>query len=127
MVKFRTVKEEDRAEIDAWIASDPGHVGKMTADFFIRIPLTSIACVLEDDKGPAMYVRFDDEGRSTRAHIQFAPDRRRIVRALEEGYPAVAQTMKARGFHAIIFDSCSPALMKWMAGFGFTFEGRAAL
>jgi len=115
MAKFRPVSEADRDEVSRWIEADPGHAGKMTADFFLNPGKFHSLFAVSDEDGTVMFIRLEAEGnRRMRAHIQFGPDRKRIIRTFREGWPQVAEDAKARGFYNIIFDSCSGALVKWM-------------
>lgn len=110
MANFRAVSEQDRPEIQAWIDADPGHAGKMTADFFLTPGRFHSLYAIEDEEGPVMHVRSEAEAQKTRMHIQFGPDRKRIVKAFREAYPIVAADVRKRGFLGIVFETSSPAL-----------------
>jgi hypothetical protein len=115
MAKFRAVKEEDRSEIETWIAADPGHAGKMTADFFLEAGKTHSLYAVGDEEGTAMYIRCELSGPyRMRAHIQFGPDKKRIMKCFRDGWPLVMDDAKKRGFKSVLFDSTSPTLVKWM-------------
>lgn len=129
MAKFRPVKETDRSEIQAWIDADPGHAGRMTADFFIVPGKFHSLYAVGDEDGTVMYIRQESDGPlRCRAHIQFGPDKRRIMNVFREGFPLVMEDAKKRGFVSLVFDSTSPALVKWMmCEFGFSAECMAVL
>jgi len=128
MAKFRPVSEADRDEVSRWIEADPGHAGKMTADFFLHSGQFHSLFAANDDDGTVMYLRCEAEGKKMRVHIQFGPDRKRIMRVFREGFPQVCEDAKVRGFLSIVFDSSSPALVKWMLiEFHFTAELECSL
>lgn len=127
MCKFRAVSEADRQEIDAWIAADPGHAGKMTADFFLTPGQRSLYAI-EDDKGTVGYICQEAEAHKVRMHLQFCPDKRRVLRTFQEAYKVIVSDAKSRGFDGIVFASESPALVKFMMNeFGFSAECKAVL
>ena len=115
MAKFRPVTLEDWPEVQAWIDADPGHAGKMDAGFFLTPGRCYSLYAVGDELGTVMYIRQENSGPyRMRAHIQFGPDRKRVMRAFREGFPLVADDARKRGFRSILFDSSSPALVKWM-------------
>ena len=120
MAKFRSVSEADRPEEEAWIAADDSHRGQMTADKFLVPGSTYALYAVGDEQGTVMYVKQQAEGSKTRMHIQFGPDRRRVMNVMREGFPVVASDAKGRGFTGVVFYSYSPALVKFaMKEFGF--------
>lgn len=122
------MSETDRPEVDAWIAADPGHAGKMTADFFLTPGRFHSLYAVCDEDGTCMYIRQEAFGSKTRAHIQFGTDRKRIMNTFREGFPQIVSDAKSRGFTGISFDSASPALIKWMVSeFHFRAELELAL
>ena len=122
MIKFRETKPEDMLMILDWIAQDKPHQSIPGAFFTERGPGVSTFAV-DDDKGTVMFVRAETQGECMRMHIQFPPDRRRrVARALEEGYPRVANDAKMRGFKKIQFDSNSIALIRFLLRFRFRVE-----
>lgn len=126
-VIFRSVDERDRREIEDWIAADPGHTGQVQPDFFLNGNGVASVYGVGDEEATVMYVRQERDGIDTRMHIQFGPDKKRIIRVFSEAFPQVAADAKRRGFRSIVFDSCSPALVRWMADFGFKADCRKAL
>lgn len=113
MVKFRAVTESDRPQIEEWIESDASHRGQMTADKFLVQGSTHALYAIGDEQGTVMYVRQEAEGSKTRMHVQFGPDRRRIMSTLLEAFPMVSKDAKNRGFTGVVFYSHSPALVKF--------------
>lgn len=128
MAKFRAVKESDKEELDTWIAADPGHAGRVTSEFFLTPGKYHSLCAVEDEQGTVMYLRLEGEMDNMRAHIQFCSNRKRIMKTFREGFPFVMADARARGFKAVVFDSCSPALVRWMIfEFHFLAEMKAVL
>jgi hypothetical protein len=128
MAKFRAVKEADRSEIETWIEADPGHAGRMTADFFLIPGKDHSLYAVGDEEGTVMYIRCNSEASKMRAHIQFGPDKKRIKEVFRSGWPVVMDDARQRGFKSIVFDSCSPTLVKWMLmEFHFSAECTAVL
>jgi len=128
MIQFREMKEEDRPTIDNWIEKDPGHQGKMTADFFLKPKENWGVFVIVDDDQPIMFVAQEPDGLNLRLHVQFPPDNlKSVVKGLIQAYPVVEANIKSRGFKAVAFESESRALLKFMRRFGFKQEMRAQL
>lgn len=100
----------------------------MTADFFL-LPGTHSLYAIEDEEGTVMYVRQEPEAEAKcRMYIQFGPDVKRMMKVFREAFPVVLNDAKLRGFKAFVFDSHSPALVRWlMMEFCFTAECEAAL
>lgn len=114
MVKFRPVSESDRSEIETWIVLDDHHRGRLTADkFLVPGPQHAIYAV-GDEQGTVMYVRQEAEGSKTRMWVQFCPDRKRIMETMRQGFPLVKQDAKKRGFTAVVFDTSSPSLARFV-------------
>lgn len=109
---IRRINESDRARIQEWILADAEHAAKcMTADFFF-VEQTLCLCFC-DATGPVFYVRLDPEMNGTvRVHIQFNPAQLlRTARMLKEGFPVVADRIKAAGAMRMVFDSVSYGLI----------------
>ena len=122
MISFRKTTPDDLVPIKFWISQDPDHKG-MPEEFWASAEPGVSCYVIEDQKGPVMFVRQEVEGQNTRLHVQFAPShRKRIVKALEQGYPLVAADAKRRGFKNILFESGSIALVRVMFAMGFRAE-----
>lgn len=125
-VTFRAVTENDRTQVESWIASDPAH-RNVSADLLLDGNGSASVYAIEDDKGTVMYVRQETEGSCVRLHAQFCTSSKRSFNSLKEAYPVVKADAKARGFTGIIFDSVSPALVRCMMDLGFKAECRAEL
>ena len=125
MITFRPTTKDDAPLIGTWILADEDHRDKMDATFFTTPDDRSTVYAVEDEEGPVIFVRQEIDGMATRLHTQFPPDsRKRVAKALLQGYPAVAADAKQRGFKAVVFDSVSPALIRFMLRFGFVVQMR---
>jgi hypothetical protein len=127
LITFRAVETGDRHQICEWILNDPGHAGMITPEFFLEGNETSSVYAVEDEKGTVMYIRQESEEKSTRLHMQFGPSKKRVLKALREGYAVVKADARRRGFTRIIFDSMSPALVRCLIEMGFVAECRAEI
>ena len=109
---YRKIQESDRQLLTDWIAADPDHAGKNTADFWI-IPSTSFA--IEDSAGPIMFVRQETQADGDlRVHVQFdSKARLRTAKALSEALPRVKDSARNAGCKGMIFESVSPSLINF--------------
>ncbi len=122
MISFRRTVPEDLVTLEGWIARDSAHRG-VEPGFWVT-SMHGVSCyAVEGEAGPLMFVRQEAINDTAVLHIQFAPfDRKRIVEALKEGYPLVAEDARQRGFRRVRFDSQSPALIRVMIEMGFHAE-----
>lgn len=123
MIEFRRTVPEDIVRISDWITQDEKH-RDISASFFTESDFGISSYTIEDEQGPVIFVRQERETEEvTRLHTQFPPnDRIRVVTALNEAYPLVAEDARARGFKQIRFESQSVALVRFMFRFGFRAE-----
>lgn len=115
MISFRRTVPEDLLTIAEWIARDKGHAG-MDASFFTQTGPGVSCFTIEDEIGPAIFVRQEVAGTTVRLHTQFPISRKRVAKALEQAYPLVANDARARGYRTIRFESRSLALIRFMLG-----------
>jgi hypothetical protein len=119
-MNIRLATEADKPHLAELIAKDPYHSGKLIPEFFIGLMYDepnkkwikdpTVECaVLEDEKGPVLYIRYV---RSFRMSIQFDMDeRKRNLKMLMEGFPVFREMAKSSGFKEIVFDSVSTPLI----------------
>jgi hypothetical protein len=109
--------------IRRWIELDPAHKG-MDVHFWATTQEGVSCYMVEDENGPIIAVRQEaTTPEVTTMHLQFANcGRQKIVRALKEGYPLVAEDARQRGFKRVRFESHSPALIRTMMEMGFHAE-----
>jgi hypothetical protein len=117
LVTFRRTEPSDTVTIAGWIARDPDHRG-VDPSFFVgsgTAPGAFSCYTIEDDEGPVIFVRQESDGEDTRLHTQFPPvSGKRVVRALSDAYPSVAEEARKRGFKRIRWESGSIALVRFM-------------
>ena len=116
---LREIEHEDGARLDQWIAADPVHAGVLDPEFFADPRVTAL--VLEDRRGPLMFIRL---ARSTRVHIQFPPEprekgiqelirhRKQLRNALIKGMAFLEVGLGRAGSSEWIFESRSDNLRR---------------
>lgn len=126
MVNFTNALEVDKSQITEWIAADPHHVNQYEADYWLTGNGGFLACCIDDEFGPVMYVRFDTEGQGMlRLRTQFAPveqvSKERTAKAILEAIPGfIKGVQEPYGIKGIIFETENPALAQFMSkNFGF--------
>jgi hypothetical protein len=76
-----------------------------------------VAACVEDEMGPVFYFRVDKENELARLHVQFAPEaevsKKRLITALLESIPKLAEAMSKQGFKGIVYESISESLIKF--------------
>jgi len=116
MIRFTATLVDDLPEIQRWIDADADHAGKMEAPWWRGGDVLN--CCAEDEHGPVMYLRIDKEKDKVRMHIQFAPtnevSKLRVAGAFIEGLPRMILSMKKLGFSAIVYESTSQSLIRFM-------------
>ena len=126
MIKFNPTTLDDQPEILRWSLADPYHSSNAVIDG----PgwwLTGADCLqafcAEDDAGPVMYVRLDQEDNLIRMHIQYAPesevDKSRVIETMKIGLLTISIWAKELGNKGLIFESTSPSLIKFCLKLGF--------
>ena len=130
MVNFNNAIEDDKPQIAEWIAADPHHANQYEADYWLTGNDCFLACCLDDESGPVMYIRFDrEDGDILRLRTQFAPEdqvsKERTGKAILEAIPGfIAGVQKEYGIKGIIFETENPALAGFMRKhFGFKSAG----
>jgi hypothetical protein len=127
-MKFTPSTVDDIPQITDWIAQDVYHKDQNVPEFWLTgAPGCIFASCVEDARGPVMYARADtpDANGLVRMHVQFAPmqrvGRRRVVLMIRDGFPAVANMIRAnvQSVKGIIFESVHPPLIRFMQQAGF--------
>lgn len=117
-LKFRTVDESDRDQIERWLDADPHHRLSMHPEFFLgqdeqSNPDPRPTCyALEDENGTVFYVRIS---RAARVYIQFSDEGNRAQkvrngRSLEKGMALLETLLAKAGVEQWIFNTTSPRL-----------------
>lgn len=122
-VQFRATKLFDTVILADWIEQDIFHFGKMKAGWWLPTTGNLLACCVEDEKGPVMYLRVDADMDKVRLNIQFAPEeqvsKRRVVRAVLDGFPRLVEVAKSYKVKGMIFESVNEPLIQFMKSQGF--------
>ena len=127
MIKFTPTLLEDQPQIARWSAADPYHCEKAAIAgpgwWAMGSSDALAAFCVEDEGGPTMYVRLDQEESLLRVHIQFAPEaevvRKRVIKTILQGLPVFSSFAKRRGLTGLISESTSPSLIEFMKKIGF--------
>jgi hypothetical protein len=120
-LNFTAVTESDFPTIETWISEDyffwdktkPAYLPSWWAKF------SYVSFKIQDAQGTVIFCRFDRENATTlRMHSQFAPSarvsERRVAAVILEAIPRFVKQAAMDGFTAIVFDSVSPKLTKFM-------------
>jgi hypothetical protein len=118
MVKFTETNLEDMPQIAEWIAADPHHANQYEPVDWLT-GQGEITFTVEDDMGPAMYVRFDREDRLLRLRTQFMPESetskertgKAVIGAMQLFLPTAAERY---GVDGIVFKTENLELAKFM-------------
>ena len=120
MIIFKASTVDDVSQIQEWTDADVYHRGQHNPGWWIT-GNGLLSFRVDDETGPLFYVRLDD-GEFCRLSVQFAPSnvvsKRRLIPAMLETLPKLIET--AKGSKGLIFDSVSPALIKFMGKMRFT-------
>jgi hypothetical protein len=124
-IKFSGVSEEDLPRLTEWIAVDQWHNGQ--PPLWWICPESVITARLDDEEGPAMYIRINRDGERVRLSTQFAPEsivsKKRVAIAVSDAFPRIAEVMRHQDATGIIFSSESPLLITFMERMGFKSVG----
>ena len=126
--EFRAATLEDAPLLDSWIAADPWHAGRITAEQWLAPKgqngellkgFENLAAV--DAAGTLLFLRCKN---AMRIDIQFAPGVEekaagRTARALFTGVPTMAALARERGYRELIFESRSERLIAFLKRMGF--------
>ena len=122
--EFRAATLEDAPLLDSWIAADPWHAGRITAEQWLA-PKGQNGELLKgfenlravDAAGTLLFLRCKN---AMRIDIQFAPGvERRTAHALATGVPEMRKLARGRGYRELIFESRSERLIRFMRRMGF--------
>lgn len=122
MIKFIPSVKEDIAQIKEWIDSDPWHVEQKNAFWWLTGSEGFFSCCIQDEIGPVVYVKVEEETDQFRLHCQFGPrsevSRERLILVLNESLPAILLILFNAGKN-VVFSSSNPSLIKFMLSKGF--------
>lgn len=126
-MKFSSSGFDDIQQLSEWIAHDPYHKDYLDPLWWLTGNGFLSYCV-QDDKGPTMYVRIDQEGDLMRVHCQFASEsevsKKRVIRSFAWGLPKMEYLGRQYKMTGFIYKSNSPLLIRYMEKhFGFQSVG----
>lgn len=123
MLKYRHPSAEDLPKLNEWVAADPDHASNITGEFFLLKPdEKGVQCIeVQDDAGTIFYLKFTN---AVLIDAEFPPNadketRARVRKGLEEAFGYFHNTLKKLGYHAMLFDSVSPSLVRFFKKLGF--------
>lgn len=126
MIYFESSTDEDISQIKEWTHADVYHHNQNNPTWWLTGQGT-LSFKLMDEQGVVIYVRID-EGKDYRLNCQFAPtdkvSKRRLILALTEAFPKVIKFVQTTGAESFIFNSTSPALIRFMKWIGFQPVGK---
>jgi hypothetical protein len=123
MITFSSSVVDDVQQIEDWTAADPYHQNQKDPFWWLTGNDCLIAGCVEDESGPVLYFRFDEDEGFARLHTQFAPEdqvsKKRVAVAIFEAIPVISLVLKSDGLEGIVYESTSPSLIQFMSGMGF--------
>ena len=126
MINFVNTIVDDEPQILEWMQADPYHSSKvdvMERGWWLTGANCQLAGAVDDESGPVLYYRFDEEGSLVRMHTQFGPpeqvSKQRVVQAISDAIAVVSVLFKEQGFKGIVFESTSGSLIRFMSKLGF--------
>ena len=109
MILMKPVSEQDRSEVESWIAAEPTHANN-TFEFYQQANTRSL--LYSDEEGPVLVVKFTP---SLVMDAEFNPraSGKRIAAIMSEGFPELERQAKEQGFRSIVYESVSEKLIKF--------------
>lgn len=117
----------DIEQLTEWIKHDPYHKDYLNPYWWIT-GNGLLSYVIQDSKGPTMYVRVDKDNDLLRIHTQFAPEtevsKLRVIRSIIFAIPMMTALAKQHDLKGLVYQSTSPSLIEFMqVKFHFTPTG----
>jgi hypothetical protein len=117
----------DVEQLTEWIKHDPYHEDMLNPTWWLT-GNGLLSYVIQDLKGPTMYVRTDQDGTNLRIHTQFAPESEvskiRVIKSIIFALPKMELLAKQNKLTGMIYMSTSQALIQFMQiKFGFIAVG----
>lgn len=109
--------EEHRALLAAWIAAEPDHAGRTTAEAWLAKAkgVQNLLCV--DRQGPLLFLRCSNV---MRFDLQIAPNSElRAARAVMTGIPWLANEFRDQGYRELIGETRGQNLIRLLHRIGF--------
>ncbi len=122
MIKFIPSVLGDLTQIQEWINSDPWHKEQKNASWWLTGSEAYVCACVQDEIGPVVYLKVEEEETQFRLHCQFGPrsevNRLRLLLAMTEGLPPLLMHLLSKG-KDVVFNSSNPSLIKFMVSRGF--------
>jgi hypothetical protein len=122
MLKFIPSFKSDVDQIREWTLADPWHQNQKQPEWWLTGSEGFFSCCVQDDIGPVVYLKVEEEAEQFRLHCQFGPrsevSRKRLLMAMNEGLPVILMYLLNRGKN-IVFNSSNPSLVRFMWSVGF--------
>jgi hypothetical protein len=122
MIKFIPSVKEDIDQIREWTEADPFHQNQKQPEWWLTGSEAYVCACVQDEIGPIVYLKVEEEDAVFRLHCQFAPrsevSRRRLLSAMNEGLPPLLMYLLSKG-KSIVFNSFNPSLVRFMWSMGF--------
>ena len=127
MINHRDAVEEDRKQLNEWIAASPS-THQVSTDFWINKrdengslkELGVKTLVIEDESGKVFHLRVENV---MRVYVQFPPDTlidpERTKDALMQSFKTIAGNGIRLGYKEMLFDSTAKPLIRFFKKFGF--------
>lgn len=108
---------DDIEQLTEWIKHDPYHEDMLNPVWWIT-GNGLLAYVIQDQKGPTMYVRVDKDQDKLRIHTQFAPETEvskiRVIKSINFALPRMEEFAKQNNLTSLIYKSVSDSLISFM-------------
>jgi hypothetical protein len=122
MIKFIPSVKEDIDQIREWTEADPWHQNQKQPDWWLTGSDAYVCACVQDEMGPVVYLKVEEETKQFRLHCQFGPrkevSRLRLILAMNEGLPPLLMHLMSKG-KSIIFNSSNSSLIRFMVSRGF--------
>jgi hypothetical protein len=122
MIKFIPTVEGDVDQIREWTAADPWHQNQKQPEWWLTGSEAYVCACVQDEKGPVVYLKVEEEETQFRLHCQFGPrsevSRLRLLLAMRDGLPPLVMHLLSKG-KDVVFNSSNPSLVRFMWSMGF--------
>jgi hypothetical protein len=122
MIKFIPSVKEDIDQIREWTEADPFHQNQKQPDWWLTGSEAYVCACIQDETGPVVYIKVEEEAEQFRLHCQFAPrsevSRRRLLLAMNEGLPPLLMHLLSKQ-KSVVFNSTNPSLVRFVVSKGF--------
>lgn len=122
MIKFIPSVKDDVVQIQEWTAVDPWHQNQKQPEWWLTGSDAYVCGCVQDEVGPVVYIKVEEEETQFRLHCQFGPrrevGRKRLLLAMKEGLPPLLLHLLSKG-KDVVFNSSNPSLVRFMWSVGF--------